>query len=165
MRMAEVLTLVDYNAWANGRVLAAAARLHPEQFVAEPDPAAPSLQRTLVHVLNAEQLWRTRLQTSTSMEPLRPEEFSDVELLRARWDAEAGSMRAYLVTLDDDALDRPITFLCRTGERSDSFVPWHLLMQLVLHGAQHRSEAATLLTAHGHSPGDLDFFYFLLSNR
>jgi uncharacterized damage-inducible protein DinB len=165
MKTAEILTLLDYNAWANGRVLEAAARLYPEQFVAEPDPAVPSPRRTLVHVLYAEQLWRTRLQTGMSMEPLRPEDFADAEVLRARWDAELGSMRAYLMSLDDDVLDRPITFHRRTGERSDPFVPWHLLMQLVLHGAQHRSEAAMLLTAHGQSPGDLDFLYFLLGNR
>ncbi len=37
MKMAEVMTLFDYNYWATGRVLDAAANLRPEQFVGKPD--------------------------------------------------------------------------------------------------------------------------------
>jgi len=33
--------------------------------------------------------------------------------------------------------------------------------KLVYHGTQHRSEAATILTDYGHSPGDRDFFFFV----
>ncbi len=38
---------------------------------------------------------------------------------------------------------------------------WQLMAHVVNHGTQHRSEAATLLTSYGYSPGDLDLIMFL----
>jgi uncharacterized damage-inducible protein DinB len=38
---------------------------------------------------------------------------------------------------------------------------WHSMMHVLFHGAQHRSEAAQIVTAYGCSPGELDFFVFL----
>ena len=38
---------------------------------------------------------------------------------------------------------------------------WHLMAHVVIHGTQHRSEAAILLTSAGHSPGELDLIGFL----
>jgi uncharacterized damage-inducible protein DinB len=35
-----------------------------------------------------------------------------------------------------------------------------MLAHLANHGTQHRSEAATLLTAIGRSPGDLDMIFY-----
>jgi uncharacterized damage-inducible protein DinB len=40
-------------------------------------------------------------------------------------------------------------------------VLWHLLVHVLNHGTQHRSEAALLLTSYGQSPGDLDLILFL----
>jgi uncharacterized damage-inducible protein DinB len=37
---------------------------------------------------------------------------------------------------------------------------WQLLLHVVNHGTQHRSEAAVLLTAAGLSPGDFDMVDF-----
>ena len=44
----------------------------------------------------------------------------------------------------------------------DSPLAWQTIMHVVTHGIQHRGEAATFLTGYGHSPGELDFDFFLL---
>ena len=38
---------------------------------------------------------------------------------------------------------------------------WQALAHVVNHGTQHRSEVAALLTAAGHSPGDLDMVDYI----
>jgi hypothetical protein len=40
-------------------------------------------------------------------------------------------------------------------------VVWHILIDVVIHASQHRSEAAVLLTGYDQSPGDYDFTMFL----
>jgi uncharacterized damage-inducible protein DinB len=165
MKVADVMTLVEYNEWATGHVLDAAARVAPEQFTAPPRLNTASLQATLVHVLSAQRLLRTRLADGTSSPTLRPEEFPNVDVLRAFWQEETATLRAYLRALDDGALEETVRFRRLSGELSDPIVRWHVVMQMLTHGAQHRSEAALLLTEYGQSPGDLDFIVFVLRLR
>ena len=162
MKMTDVMTLLDYNYWATARVLDAAAHVSPEQFAGTPNEPAASLRATLVHILSAEWLWRTRWETGASPPMMRPEDFPGLAVLQQRWQDEEQAMRVHLSTLDDSMLDDPVRFRHRSGELSTSFTRWHLLMQLVTHGTYHRSEAAALLTTYGHSPGDLDFLFFVL---
>ena len=37
---------------------------------------------------------------------------------------------------------------------------WQMLVHVVNHGTQHRAEAATLLTAEGRSPGEIDLIFY-----
>ena len=37
---------------------------------------------------------------------------------------------------------------------------WQMLVHVINHGTQHRSEAAVLLSAEGRSPGELDLIEF-----
>ncbi len=69
-------------------------------------------------------------------------------------------MAAYLAELTDDDLAAPFAL----GTRG-ALPLWELLVHLITHGTQHRSEAAILLTDAGHSPGDLDYFYFAITRE
>ncbi len=159
MRMSDVLTLFDYNYWATGRILEEAVRLSSEQFRTAPDGHTTSLRDTLAHMLGSERLLRSRWEQGVSSSRLDPEDFPSVEALQTVWAEEQRALSASLDTLDDEALAQPARF-----ERRGvvvSYTLWHLMVQLVNHGTHHRSEAAALLTAYGHSPGDLDFFHFV----
>ena len=159
MRVSDVLTLYDYNDWANRRILDAAARVTQEQFIAPASYSYGSLRGTLVHTLNAELIWRSRWQ-GEPVTMLREEDVPAVAALTERWRQEERRLRDYLAGLRDEDLDRPLSYMTSTGA-SYTQTLWPLLVHVVNHGTQHRSEAAVMLTDFGQSPGDIDFVVFL----
>ncbi len=66
MFKSDILTMYDYNCWANGRVLVASAQVTPEQLAAPARLSHGSLRGTLVHILAAEIIWRMRCQEGVS---------------------------------------------------------------------------------------------------
>ncbi|HEX7975897.1 MAG TPA: DinB family protein [Anaerolineales bacterium] len=161
MNPADIRLLIDYNVWANARVLAATARLSPEQFAAPAGLSFGSLHGTLAHILAAENVWRLRCQEGVSPAALLAE--SDVptlEALRQRWAAEQEALGRYAATLTAEALQGTIQYRTTRGGLHQDVLA-HLLIHVVNHGTQFRSEAAVALTRFGHSPGDLDLIYFM----
>ena len=158
MRVDDIRTMYAYNQWANGRILDQAARLTPEQY-AGAALGACSLRKALEHTLGAEVIWRWRWQGLPIERDKLPHELPDGAALRAKWDLENSAMLNYLDTLDDDAIHQPLTYHGR-GDEVLTRTLWHLLVHVVNHGTQHRSEVALLLTELGLSPGDLDFSLF-----
>jgi uncharacterized damage-inducible protein DinB len=159
MLLAEIRTLLAYDAWATARLLDQAERLTPKQYTSPPGPGAHSVAQILTHTLIAQQLWRRRFETGRTEIGIGPDDFPTVAAFRAGWQQERQALDAYLATLDDQALDRPARFE-RRGE-THAYTLWHLLFQLISHNTQHRAEVAERLTACGYSPGDLDFFLFV----
>ena len=160
MENTELIYLFDYNYWANERILTAAQRVSTEQFIASFPLSHGSLRGMLVHTLSAETIWRQRCQEGISPTRLLQEnDFPDLQALAAHWQVEEQAMRAYLDSLLDEDLRKPIHY---QNTRGKPFVNtlWHLLVHAVNHGTQSRSEAALALTAYGCSPGDLDLLLF-----
>ena len=161
MLKTDILTLYDYNYWANARVLGAAAQVSPAQFLAPAGLSHGSLRGTLVHILSAEWVWRMRCQAGASPAALlAEEEFTTLAALGLRWNEEEQAMRGFLASLDDKALRRSIRYTNTRGITFETIL-WQILFHVVNHGAQFRAEAAVRLTQLGHSPGDLDFIAFV----
>jgi uncharacterized damage-inducible protein DinB len=163
LQIQDMLTLYEYNYWANKQILAAAARVSQEQFSAPSGRSYGSLHSTLLHTLDSEFGWRMLCQYSQLTLALSAAEFPSLELIQMRWQEEETAMRTYLAGLHDD-LDGLVRYTTDSGEKRER-VLWHCLLHVVNHGTQHRSEAADLLTEYGSSPGDLDFTVFLNEQR
>lgn len=162
MQKSEILMLFDYSYWAQQRIFAAAAKIRNEDFIAPRAYSHGGLRGTLVHALAAEYLWRLRCQERTSPPglQLKEEEFSDLAALRSRWQDEERSMRAYLASLEEAALGQPLRYRFFDGTEYEHAL-WQVLLHVVNHGTQHRSEAAVMLTDLGCSPGNLDLSVYL----
>ncbi|HET9588405.1 MAG TPA: DinB family protein [Anaerolineales bacterium] len=160
MNKQDILTLYRYNQWANARILNAASKIKPEQYLAEASFPHGGLRGTLVHMLFAEWIWRKRWEGISPTQRLKPEEFPTFESLCTRWADEEKLLMAFVDGLTDEKLEGYFEYTSTEG-RPYKRILWHAMAHLVNHGTQHRSEAAAILTDFGHSPGDIDMIYFI----
>jgi len=156
MRVADIQELFDYNAWANGRILTAAAGITAEEFTAPTRFPRESLRACLLHILNAARFHLGQWEGGSPRAALAAGDFPDVASLITRVTLDEAALRTFLASLTDADLDQPRT-ISFGGDYDDVTAPlWKLMVHIVNHGTQHRSDAAQMLTELGHSPGDLD---------
>lgn len=161
MTRSEVTCLFKYNEWANLRILERASTLTARQLTVEAEVSHGSLFGTLVHVFGAESLWRQRCQQRIS--PVRmpsSSDFPDLHRLETSWLAEMDLMRDYVAGLRSGDLDESIEYTNTKGVPYSTPV-WQILLHVINHSTQFRSEAAVLLSLAGASPGDLDLIVYL----
>jgi uncharacterized damage-inducible protein DinB len=159
MRQDELATLYDYNCWANARILNAAAGLNDAQFCTPQLPDLESIRAILVHTYGAEWLWRNRCQGDSPASMPQAEEFADFGALHSAWQTEEETMRSFVTALDDARLASEVSYSNLRGKAMAAPL-WQILTHVIIHGTQHRAEAALILTSLGRSPGDIDFIFF-----
>ncbi len=165
MNKNDILTMFDYNYWANPRILDAAEKLTVAEYTTQVAGISHgSARATLVHGLLAEQIWRLRCFEGVSPTTfLSEDDVPTLAELRELWATEEALMRAGLDQLTDESFQEDVTFTT-TGGRRFSQPLGAILTHVVNHGTQHRAEAAVILTAFGHSPGDVDLTIYLRSS-
>ncbi len=161
MQPSEIALIFDHLYWVRDRILDAANAPGVSWPGRAPDGLL-NLRATLVHELDVEWSWRRRL---TSPDPtefppedveLVPDDFPSVASIRERWTGDEMELRAWLASLSAKALDGPCG-----AEASRSHPLWWHLQHLYTHAVQQLSNAAWMLSADGHSPGDLEFLSFV----
>ncbi len=161
MRADEIRLLLAYNEWANERILDAAEKAGDSVYRALAAVSYGSLQGTLVHELGVEWLWRQRCEAGVSPAAgLKAKEFPTLASLHERWREEAAGWKAYLDGLSDADLERVVPYKTTEGTPGERLL-WQLLLHVVNHGTQTRSEAGVVLSEWGFSPGDIDLVVFL----
>jgi uncharacterized damage-inducible protein DinB len=167
MQIADLVTQVEYNNWANQQVLNAAARIPAEQLFATREalgvPAQlsnPSAFDTLRHVLDVEWSWRLACQEIPATQLLwevETEPLDDLASVATYWQAERERLLAFVRSLSQSDIEREVT--PSWGKRSCRIE--HIVMHIVHHGTFHQTELGWYLTALGHSPGELGFLDYL----
>ena len=150
MTIDDIRYLFGYDRWATARVLAVLDGLDAATWSATHVVDERGLGGILVHQLGATQRWWHGLREDGLTPRPEREPLPTIEALREAWASEWPAIDAWLATLDDPWLLR----------EDEGVAFWQMLAHVVNHGTQHRSEAATIMTAAGHSPGDLDMIFF-----
>jgi uncharacterized damage-inducible protein DinB len=165
MKTNEMLTLVEYNSWANQRVLGRTASLTLEQLKQPTGLSHGSLLSTLIHIIDTQWFWRSACQEGKlPVELLSEEQFPDMKSLRTFWKEEDERLHIYVSSLADEQLEDDVQYVWpRAKPRSKKL--WHVLTHIVNHGTHHRSEVGQYLGLLGHSPRDLDFIIYISRQR
>lgn len=153
--------LAAYNAWANGRLYAAAAALPDADYRADRGAFFKSVHGTLNHLLVTDRIWMRRF-TGEGEAPSRLDAilFEDLGALRSAREAEDARMLAFVDGLDEAGLAG--TFRYRRVSTPEVFeqplAP--ALMHLFNHQTHHRGQAHCLLTGLAADVPALDLLFF-----
>lgn len=161
-RIGEIRRLYDYNRWAHGRVLDAAAALSEEQFTRDLGSSFPSVRDTLVHILAAEWVWLSRWQGVSPRGMPDGWAASGSGELRERWREFEGRQREFLSDLTEARLDEVISYRTTGGEPFDSPL-WQMLRHVVNHSTYHRGQVITMLRQLGAEAPSTDLILFFRS--
>jgi uncharacterized damage-inducible protein DinB len=150
-----------YNAWANGRVYAAAARLDPEQYRADRGAFFKSVHGTLNHLLATDRIWMRRFtgegDAPDRLDAILFEHFDD---LCAARQAEDERIVTYVDSLDEDRIVGIIKYrrVSSPEQFEQQLAP--ALAHWFNHQTHHRGQLHALLTGlTGHAP-ELDLLFF-----
>ncbi|MGH7889354.1 MAG: DinB family protein, partial [Thermodesulfobacteriota bacterium] len=146
-------------AWANGQTFEAAAKLTSEQLHKDLGSSYRSVKGTLVHIVGAEWIWLRRWLGTSPKALLDPAEFSSVEEIKNRREAEEQERKEFLSTLTENSLKKPLSY---TNIKSQpfSYPLWQALQHLVNHSTYHRGQVTTLLRQLGAQPKGTDLLIY-----
>lgn len=166
MHVSDLRTLYEYTNWANTRVFDTADHATAEQLLAPQSAGRGSIRDTLVHMVNGQRNWLSWWDGSGERDaslrvPLDPAAFPDVAAIRALWGTVHTASRAFLDGLTDAELQRE--YVRPLGKVEALRLPlWQMMLHIANHNLQHRSEVAAMLTAAGHSPGEIDMLRYVV---
>ena len=161
--VAIIQTLIDYNGWATRRILAAAGPLSDEELRRTmPGAGHGSLWGQLAHIVQVEIGWVIGWTGQADSQEAAWAQMGKSD--RFDFETRAGLWRAFELSQHDlevfgreltaEALARPFR-----PEQLGGLTLADVMLQVLTHGQHHRGETAALLSAIGHSPGDVDYLF------
>jgi uncharacterized damage-inducible protein DinB len=155
-------SIYAHASWANEKLFDTAAELTPAQLTHTAGDAV-SILDLLVHLVDVQRTWLARAQHKM-VPPLDSATCSTLAALRDAWKSVDDASRMYVAELRADDLAE-IVHYSNSKREPQAYPRWQILLHQALHAAQHRSEAALLLTGLGHSTGWLDYLIFIDETR
>ena len=147
--------LFDYLFWVRDRVLAAAKGLDDDAFRNTPSVHGRDLRATLVHELDVEVGWRSRLRGMPERAwgdeaALDPEAYPSLASVAQHWRADEALTREWLAGLADAELGEPVLV-----NRLEGYPLSIYLLHIVEHGVEEMTSAGAILNEMGRPVGDI----------
>lgn len=155
------LEFTRYNGLMNQQLLEACRDLDPGQLATSVPGTYGAVGATWVHVANSQESYAAGVSGARDQEPLEPDPFPGFDRLadhlatsQARIEAAAAAAADDSTRIEVSGDDPPGTWSLRRSL---------LLIQVVVHGVEHRSQIATILTQLGIEPPDMEAWTFFFA--
>ena len=156
-----IYTQVDYNLWANQRIIDLLSSLDSEVIDQPISNSFPTIKETLKHLQYAESIWLQRIQLDehTSIpwpdtNPTAPQLYSDII-------KGSNDLTEYVFDITKKDLNRKISFIPGEGSNLSDTIE-RILYHVVNHSTYHRGQVITMLKQLGIKEAvstDLFFYY------
>jgi uncharacterized damage-inducible protein DinB len=148
--------LLEYNDWADRRLLECARPLSDEQLDRKFDMGPGSLRRTLLHIWAGEDVWRQRCAGHVETPWPREDENVSVAELASRFEGTWGERDRFLGAVKDADVGRVQKYRDSKGSMFQAPLR-EMLMQLCWHATHHRAQAVNMLRRVGGEAPELDW--------
>ena len=132
--------------------------LSHEPFTQDSTYSRGSVRDQIVHLMNVDEAWFSGLRGVAPSEEIPPADGDDRNIIRAHWDSVEQMMRDYLAALRDDMLfAKPI----EEPEEDRDLIVWQVLLHVVNHGTDHRTQLLRLLNDLGIKTTSQDYIFYV----
>ncbi len=162
-----VLLLFEHNIWANRHLIQYAKWLTGEQLTAQVTGFYHGTPfQTILHIVDVEWSWIQACQGKPMAQDLwEMIDLPDLESVERFYRQESDDVAQYLNRLQDHEINGEVDFGSAFGREPQHTKLWHILVHIVTHNIEHRTELGHYLTDCGHSPGELSFGNYLMNVR
>jgi len=146
--MYTILRHLQFNVWANSKVVEILANVDEKIFETEVKSSFPTIKKTLLHICDAQQLWLTRLKGGKT--PIWPsEQFTGGkdELLQLLMQSSQ-DLVDFVATKDRAFLESTITYHNMKRIEYTNIIE-EILFHVVNHGTFHRGQLVTMMREMG----------------
>jgi len=159
MTLSDIKTLLDFNFWANNRLMSVLEILTDEQYTKDVGSSHGGVRGTLAHILASHEMWLSRWQGNPSKTTIDAGGGPTLAGAKQFWENIRRQLTAFVNELTEDDLTKMINY---TNVRGESYsTPLGQMMQhLVNHATYHRGQIVTMLRQIGVKPVNTDMILY-----
>jgi len=142
------IELADYNIWANNIQCSWLEQLSATQWEQEIVSSFNSIQKTVLHVIAAENIWLQRLEKKADTVWLQGSYTGSKAEHITLWKSLSQGLKDYVMHMDESILNQNLDFKRINGE-AYSMPYYQVLAHIFNHSTYHRGQLVTMLRQAG----------------
>ena len=143
-----MITHLNYSIWATAKLSEIIENLDESILKKETPSSFDTIEKTILHIWDAELVWFKRLQGESLTEWPSKDFEGDREALISGWIDNCIALKEYVESKGEDFLSTTISYTTMGGKPYSNTVE-EIIYHVVNHGTFHRGQIITMLRANG----------------
>jgi uncharacterized damage-inducible protein DinB len=158
--MTHLIDQIQYNYWANVRLIKAAVELDIENQSKYILSSFPSIKETFIHILWAEELWLERWKGRSFVPALASNKYETLNTIQNDMEDLYDRQIQFLKSLSLEDEVKKVSYLNFQNERWEYSLQ-QMIQHLLFHSVYHRGQLVTMLRQLGIKPPSTDYLVFI----